>query len=250
MALVTIRAHTLAQFEQYLRRQMAYRGPRATFLHHCWRPNTAQYHGLSTIEGTRRYHLSHGFSEIAANCYTGPDGVIFNARPLSMSNWAHAYVRRSWADVKNRSGLLHNLCAGKRGWPNRYGFGIETVGDFDQEDPTSSRAMETSLDVLAIVHRLWDIPAERCFFHRDVAHKTCPGTRVSRSWVHAELKRRLNEDPLRVVLLPGSDVIDCRPAIEAGTTRCDLRGLGEGLGYDVIADQLDEDNIIYIREED
>jgi len=125
------------------------------------------------------------------------------------------------------------------------------VGDFDVEDPTTSRAMATSLDVLALVHRLYTIPVERCFLHRDVANKTCPGKRVTREWVHSQLRARLvNGDiggALKIVLLPGSQVIDCRPGIEQGVTRCDLRPLSEALGYEVIAEHLSTQNKLYLR---
>jgi len=58
-----------------------------------------------------------------------------------------------------------------------------------------------------------------------------------------------NEEPetaLKVVLLPGSDLIKCAPALEAGTTRCNLRGLAEALGYEVIVEHMDEGKI-YLR---
>ena len=247
MAGVTIRQYTIEGFRAYLLGQSG-RHPKATVLHHCWRPNAAQYRGLSTIQGVQRTHMAGAFpSGIAANCYCGPDGAIYNARPLSWSNWAHAYVERAWSSVYEPARII---AGGDRAWFNRYGFGVETVGDFDVEDPTTSRAMATSLDVLAVVHRLYTIPVERCFLHRDVANKTCPGKRVTREWVHSQLRARLTGDiggALKVVLLPGSTVIDCRPAIEQGTARCDLRPLAEALGYEVIAEHLSTQNKLYLR---
>ena len=238
MAGVTIREYTIEGFRAYLLGQSG-RHPKATVLHHCWRPNAQQYRGISTIQGIQRTHMAGAFpSGIAANCYCGPDGAIYNARPLSWSNWAHAYVERAWSSVYEPARIV---AGGDRAWFNRYAFGVETVGDFDVEDPTTSRAMATSLDVIALVHKLYTIPVERCFLHRDVANKTCPGKRVSREWVHSQLRARLTGDiggALKVVLLPGSQVIDCHPVIEQGTTRCDLRPVAEALGYEVIADHL------------
>jgi len=235
---VTIHEYTIDGFRAHLLGQSG-RHPKATVLHHCWRPNAQQYRGISTIQGIQRTHMAGAFpSGIAANCYCGPDGAIYNARPLSWSNWAHAYVERAWSSVYEPARII---AGGDRAWFNTWGFGVETVGDFDVEDPTTSRAMATSLDVIALVHKLYTIPVERCFLHRDVANKTCPGKRVSRDWVHSQLRARLTGDiggALKVVLLPGSTVIDCRPAVEQGITRCDLRPLAEGLGYDVITDHL------------
>jgi len=247
MAGVTIRQFTLEGFRAYMMMQSG-RHPRATVLHHCYRPNAQQYRGLSTIQGIQRTHMKKAFpSGIAANCYCGCDGAIFNARPLSWSNWAHAYVERAWADCYAPA---REIAAGNKQWFNTYAFGVETVGDFDVEDPTTSRAMATSLDVLALVHRLYTIPVERCFLHRDVANKTCPGKRVTREWVHSQLRARLTGDiggALKIVLLPGSQVIDCRPGIEQGVTRCDLRPLSEALGYEVIAEHLSTQNKLYLR---
>jgi len=53
-------------------------------------------------------------------------------------------------------------------------------------------------------------------------------------------------DVLRVVFLPGSEVIDCRPRIEDGVTRCDLRLLAERLGYEVY-DHIADQGKIYLR---
>ncbi len=218
--MVAIREHTLNEFERYLRGQQMYRAPRATVLHHTWSPNASQYRGLSTIEGIRRYHLSKGWSDIAANAYTTPDGLVYNGRNLSYGNWCHAYVSRSWSDVKQRSRKLYDLCGFNRGWPNSYGFGIETIGDFDAEDPKSSRAMATSIDVLAMVHRLWEIPIEHCFAHRDVANKTCPGSRVNMSWVRSELAARLKGQTTPVkIILHGTD-----PPVIAATALMVPRG--------------------------
>ena len=250
MAGVTIRQYTIEGFRAYLLGQSG-RHPKATVLHHCYRPNAAQYRGLSTIQGIQRTHMAGAFpSGIAANCYTGPDGAIYNGRPLSWSNWAHAYVERSWANCYEPARII---AGGDRAWFNTWGFGVETVGDFDVEDPTTSRAMATSLDVIALVHKLYTIPVERCFLHRDVANKTCPGKRVSREWVHSQLRARLTGDiggALKIVLLPGTTVIDCRPEVDAGVTRCDLRPLAEGLGYEVIAEHLSTQRKIYLRGRD
>jgi len=250
MAGVTIREYTIEGFRAYLLGQGG-RHPRATVLHHCWRPNAAQYRGISTIDGIQRTHMAGAFpSGIAANCYCGPDGAIFNGRPLSWSNWAHAYVERAWSSVYEPARII---AGGDRAWFNTWGFGVETVGDFDVEDPTTSRAMATSLDVIAMVHKLYTIPVERCFLHRDVANKTCPGKRVTRAWVHDQLRARLAGDiggALKVVLLPGSTVIDCRPVIEHGVTRCDLRPIADALEHDVIVEHLSTQRKIYLRGRD
>lgn len=227
-----IHRYTLQEMRTWLGRQRGYRNLQATFLHHTWSPDAQSYRGMASVEGIRQYHINNrGWSDIGANCYCAPDGAIYTARPLDYSRgYAHALIRRSWSDLPSE--LRDIVPYGATKWPNHYAFGVETIGDFDTEDPKTSRAMKTSLDVLALVHELWNIPTKRLFLHRHVADKSCPGDRVSASWARTQLANRLN--PLKVVLLPGSNVVDCNPAIEGGTMRCDLRTITESLGYEVI----------------
>jgi len=56
-------------------------------------------------------------------------------------------------------------------------------------------------------------------------------------------------DGLKVLLLPGSEVIPCRPKIEDGVCRVDLRPLAETLGFEVITDHLAEQKKIYLRKQ-
>lgn len=52
--------------------------------------------------------------------------------------------------------------------------------------------------------------------------------------------------PLEVWLLPGSIDIKCRPRVEEGTTRVDVRAIAEALGYEVL-DRIREENRVLIR---
>jgi len=52
---------------------------------------------------------------------------------------------------------------------------------------------------------------------------------------------------LKIVLLPGSEIINCAPALEDGTMRCNVRQLAEALGVEVIAEHLADQNKIYLR---
>lgn len=191
---VSIRQHTVAEFVDYLEAAKR-RGAvlKATFLHHTWKPTAADYRGLGTILAIRKAHLARDFSDIACHAYAAPDGTVYNARPPSTNNCAcHAPTKPAiqWPAE------LRAISNGNKHWPNQFGFGMETVGNFDEEDPAQSRAMATSLDVLAAVHRVWNIPVERCFFHRDVSAKSCPGNRVTKAWVHTELRKRLEGETM------------------------------------------------------
>lgn len=251
---VTIRQHTVAEFADYLR-DWRERGAvlKATFLHHTWSPAASDYQGIETVRGIQRYHVhARGYSDIACHAYTAPDGTVYNARPPSTNNCACQAPEKpvsAWPEA------LRRISGGQRDWPNAYGFGIETIGNFDAEDPTQSVAMKTSLDVLAEVHRIWRIPVGHCFFHRDVSHKTCPGNRVTKAWVHAELKKRLEGEPVsdtvKIILGTGPEpeaVIDANARVEGGILRADVRPLLEGLGYTLHPEHIKTQGKLYIEE--
>jgi len=246
--MIRIRQYSLTDFvNEYLPAQRPRRSIKATFLHHTWRPRREDYHGAGTIEGIRDYHVnSRGWSDIGTNAYAAPDGTVYNGRPLSWSNYCHALRKKPWADCPAD---YREIATTATSWPNHYAFGIETIGNFDDEDPAASLAMNTALAVLAAVHRLYNLPPERLFLHRDVAYKTCPGSRVTRAWARAEVARRLGQaHDLRVILLPEETEIECNPALEGNTTRCDLRGVLEGVGYVVSTERFNTDRIIYVTE--
>lgn len=253
MGAIAIKAHTLEQALASIK-QDRYERIRAIMLHHTWIPNTAQDRGLSTVQGVQRAHMNAGAQDgILANWYSSNDGMLYNGRPLYYANWAHAAKLKShpWDKVDP---ALRKLMDGDRMWCNRYCLGIETIGNFEtgRDNPKTSRSMALSLDLIAAVLKFRGLPIERIFFHRDVDPKTCPGTAVSKAWVRDQLRARLagggsSTSPLRVILLPGSTVIDCHPAVEAGVTRCDLRPVAEGLGYEVIAEHLSTQNKLYLR---
>ena len=74
---------------------------------------------------------------------------------------------------------------------------------------------------------------------------------MNRTDYRQAVNKLMNGD-LKIVLLPGSEVIDCSPGIYSAydgddITLCRLRPLAEALGYEVIADHLAEQNKIYLR---
>ena len=186
--MVTIRGYTVEEFGDMLEGYREAADIRATVLHHTYSPCARDYKGLETIEAIRRYHLQRGWTDIGCHAYVAPDGCVYNGRPPTARNAACHYGERppeEWPEE------LRRLAGEDRGWANRHGFGIEVIGNFDDEDPVASRAMQTALDLLAVVHTMWRIPVSHCFMHRDLARKSCPGRRVRKEWVHRELERRL-----------------------------------------------------------
>lgn len=202
---------------------------RCSFLHHT-ATDSRHFAGKATMESYRSCHISHGGgSDIFCHLYATPDGTVFPARPVTVWNCACQAPGRPWGDLPVKLRVLINNTRGSlpwKSWPNAYGFSVETVGNFDYEDPITSRSMRTSLDALACVHRRWQIPVEHCFFHRDVEQKSCPGAKVTLEWVHDQLRARLGEtrpskeEPL-VVLLPGWER-NCRALLIDGELWVDV----------------------------
>lgn len=194
---------SLNEYRDYLEREHALGAViYCTFLHHTWSPDSTTFKGMSTMRAIERAQMiAHGAREIMCNVYCAPDRTVYTGRSPREDNCACQAPPRDFRreELPERLRELMAKKPGKYGgskwrrWPNAYGFSVETIGNFDREDPTTSTSMTTSLDVLAMVHEIWDIPVEYCFFHRDVSYKTCPGSRVSRDWVHSELRRRLDK---------------------------------------------------------
>jgi hypothetical protein len=224
-----------------------------TFGHHCWKPNASTYRGaVPTVRGVQTSHINSGiFSDLACHVYATEDGTVVPARPPTTWNCACQHPPRGYPwSALSRS--LRELIQRTQGalpwdaWPNAYGFSVEIIGNFDRdhperpahlnppsEDPKTSRAFATGLDVLAAVHRIWDIPVEHAYFHRDVAWKSCPGERVERNWYRDEIRKRLGGEPqgLRVTL--DGDPLPCDVALTDGQARCDLRPVAEALGAEI-----------------
>jgi len=205
---LTVLEPTDDSFGSWLRTP-GFRRPLATVLHHTYSPDAHQYHGRDSIIAIRSYHMhTRGFSDIAANAYACPDGTVVTGRPLDTRNWAHAFISRTNPEAELLATAGHD-----RMWLNHYAFGLEMVGNFDVEDPDKSRAFEVAVDVLALVHRLCNIPTDRLFFHRDAAEKSCPGTKLNRAVVRDMLAQRLQAHDASPAVVLDASVIDCSPVL-------------------------------------
>ena len=191
-------------------------------VHHTWKPTAADYQGIETVRGVRRYHMEKGWSDNGYNKMVGPSGEIFDCRPIERAG-AH--------------------CKGQ----NSYSIGISYIADFDAQEPATYAGLAAGQQIVAALCERFDLEPEDVYFHRDFAHKSCPGNKMNRA-DYRDAVRQFMSNGLKVVLLPGSEPIACRPQIEDGVTRVDLRSLAEALGYEVITDHLADQNKIYLRQ--
>ena len=241
----------------YIQRAPMERRIRSVIVHHTWRPTAAQYQGLATVRGVRHYHMQvRGWSDNGYHIMIGPPGDTFLCRPLARVG-AH--------------------CRGQ----NQHSVGLAYIANFDEEDPAQYRGLEVGQKVVAALLERFDLEPDDVHFHREYANKTCPGTRLHLDEYRHQVAALITESlsavvakatstsaeatalsrkrmaksahpcppaslSLKVVLLPGSQVIDCHPYLEGGITRVDLRPVAEALGcevYDHIADQ----GKVYVR---
>lgn len=136
--------------------------------HHTWRPDYSNFKGdnhFSLVAGMKRSHLNRGFSDIAQNLTTFPDGFIAVGRSLN------------------------TIPAGIRG-ANSNGICIEHVGNFDIDgDEMSEEHKKTIVFMNALLCEKFDLPinTDSIVYHHwwtaagkrtngFGAAKSCPGT--------------------------------------------------------------------------
>ncbi len=191
-------------------------------VHHTWRPTSKDYRGIATVRAVRNYHMYvRGWRDNGYHIMIGPDGSVFFCRPMEEVG-AH--------------------CKGK----NRHSIGLSYIADFDAEDPTQYGGMETGQAVVAALLERFGLSVEDVHFHREYANKSCPGKRMNLTWYRQRVSRLMKgtDRQLRIVLAPDDKLIECRPAIEEGVTRVDLRPLAEALGYDIDLTRLKSHKIL------
>jgi len=203
-------------------------------IHHTWRPTAAEYRGIETVRGVRRYHMGvRGWSDNGYHVMIGPDGRIFLCRPLA----------RSGAHVSGR---------------NAHTVGVAMIANFDSEEPWEYGGMHACCQVVAALMERFDrrlrssLTTKAIRFHREFAPKTCPGLKLGLSAFRSavvDAGAEASEMRPKIVLLPGNALIDCRAQVEDGVTRVDLRALVEALGYRV-HDHLKDQGKVYVERVD
>jgi len=219
----TLTPLTLDQFREHIRTCATYRTPRALMLHHTENPDLAHWDGLSSMQAIRRWQIANnGAKDIQGNFYI--DGEhIWTARPMDEANWAHAArIDLPWSKVSAHAKAVMGT---DDLWMNKYAVGVETVGDFDCDDPATSPSMALAVKAFAAMADRWNIPPGMIFFHREVADKTCPGTRVTLPWFLAEVAAVSGEQTPEVTVTVGGKIVPCNAAIVNGKTAVDLGAL-------------------------
>lgn len=129
----------------------------AVHMHHTWRPNHSQDHGLKSIEGMWQYHTQiNGWSDIAQHITISSNGDIWTGR--------------SWNQPPASA-------AGHNGNREIGPFMLEIIGDFDAgHDCFEGRQRQVALEIIARVQLHFNLPVESLKFHNQMSRKSCPGS--------------------------------------------------------------------------
>ena len=159
----------VVEFESWLKNLKVNRQIKVIQEHHTWSPSYAQFKGnnqFAMVQGMKNYHLTVGFSDIAQNITTFPNGDIMICRPFDTAP------------------------AGIKG-VNSYGICIENIGNFDKGgDIMTDAHKNTILTVSALLCKKFNLTPSinTLVYHHwfDLnsglrtngtgSTKTCPGT--------------------------------------------------------------------------
>jgi len=141
-------------------------------LHHTESPTVAQWRGLSTWEGIRRYHTAtKGWSDIGYHVGVGPDGSVWLLRPVQRTG-AH--------------------CVGHNG----YSIGVAMIGNFDAGHDSSGVRLPAAAEVMGALCKRFALTEGNVWLHRDFADKTCPGTGIDRGDVRSRVQAAMGSEPV------------------------------------------------------
>ena len=215
---------SMAQFRAHLDAIEVGRAIDEVVVHHTWSPAASDYRGIHTVRGVRRYHMNvRGWSDNGYHVMIGPSGAIFLCRP----------IERSGAHVSGR---------------NAHTIGVSFIANFDRDEPGRYAGLGVGHEVVAALLARFGLSTKQIRFHREFASKTCPGLKLGLAQFRqdvANVDANGGSEQPKVVLLPGSEVIECNAAVEDGATRVDLRPLAEALGC-TVHDHLKDQGKVYL----
>jgi hypothetical protein len=174
---------TVAEFEAHLKAHDPAIAPWATgvIIHHTWSPVPQEWHGRTNMNGLMNFYISKGWTAgphlfICSGAPNPADDGIWQLTPLNMV------------------GIHAGEC-------NSHNWGIEVVGDYDNQ-PWSQATKDLVVGASAALMR-WRslaVTANSLKGHRDCnSPKTCPGTAIDMSVVRQWVSDKLNMVPQQTV---------------------------------------------------
>lgn len=136
---------------------------------------------------------------------------------------------------------------------NDRSLGVEIVNVQDGRDTYSDWQVYVTAELVRYAMSRYPIRYLYTHAYLDPGRKSDPGAQFpwDRFMAYvlggASNTTAVNASQPKIILLPGSQIIDCHAELQGGVTRCDLRALAEGLGYKVIPDHLQTQGKLYLR---
>jgi hypothetical protein len=93
--------------------------PSRAVVHHTWRPTTAQWAGMRSMQALQRFYAEKGWTA-APHLFVAPDGI-----------WLFTPLR----DVGIHAGTGNSGYSNGKFW---YSIGVEVVGDYDRVRPSGA----------------------------------------------------------------------------------------------------------------
>lgn len=160
-------------------------------IHHTWRPLQSQWQGRTSIEGLKVFYENktppwdagpHLF--ICSGAPNPDDNGIWQMTPLNM--------------IGVHAGVCNNTT-----------WGIEVVGDYDNEQwSASTRSLVVGATAALLSWRSLSVTVDSLKGHRDChSPKTCPGNAIDMSVVRAWVTAAMNPTPQPVTITPNSPII-------------------------------------------
>jgi hypothetical protein len=186
---------TVAEFEAHLKAHDPAIAPWATgvIIHHTWSPVPQEWHGRTTMNGLMNFYISKGWSAgphlfICSGAPNPADDGIWQLTPLNMV------------------GIHAGEC-------NTHNWGIEVVGDYDNQ-PWSAGTKNLVVGAAAALMR-WrslSVTANSLKGHRDCnSPKTCPGKAIDMSVVRGWVSSALS--PVTPQVITANDRIIADPRV-------------------------------------
>jgi len=152
---------TREEFSAYINKKFfGYLPANKLVVHHTWKPTVKTWNGQATIYGLKRFYEGKGWPN-GPHLFIAEDGI--------------------WLFTDMRKDGIH------AGSLNPRSIGIEVVGNYDYK-LWDGETKKNALWAISELQRRLKIPYNKIYFHRDVSAKTCPGKKITKSWLFNELE--------------------------------------------------------------
>lgn len=158
--------------------------PTSLVLHHTWRPRKTEWKGYSSVLSLKKYYEGLGW-KAGPHAFVAED-KIWLFTPMDEIGIHAGEGNATWET--NTGKIFQGFAKPTGAKLLSCSLGLEIVGDYDNE-VWSCETYKNAVHVIKTLMAKLNISIDKVFFHRDFpsAHKSCPGTAITKDWVKAQL---------------------------------------------------------------